>query len=104
MKKEGVPEGVGLLERLSKEELIEIIVDDARNWLAHDGLWFEAVESAHGMEAAMEAGREAWRRFTVIEALKDNEAAADGAGRGDRGPDPVLTASSLFPDQQPGDR
>ena len=60
--------GVRLLEGLSKEELIDIIVDDAHNWLAHDGLWFQAVEAAHGMDAAMDADREAWRRFTVIEA------------------------------------
>jgi len=63
-------EGIRLLESLSREELIDIIVDDARNWLAHDGLWFQAVESAHGMEAAMDADREAWRRFTVIEARR----------------------------------
>lgn len=70
MKRAEVPEGVRLLEGLSKEELVRIIVDDARNWLAHDGLWFQAVESAHGMEAAIDADREAWRRFTVIEAKR----------------------------------
>ncbi|MBW2689148.1 MAG: hypothetical protein JRC99_04375 [Deltaproteobacteria bacterium] len=30
-------EGVSLLQDLSKEELIAIIVDDSKNWLAHDG-------------------------------------------------------------------
>jgi len=63
-------EGVRLLEGLSKEELIRIIVDDAKNWLAHDGLWFQAVEKSHGMDAAMDADREAWRQFTVIEAKR----------------------------------
>ncbi len=63
-------EGVRLLHDLSKEELIRIIIDDAKNWLAHDGLWFQAVEAAHGMAAAIEADREAWRRFTVIEAQR----------------------------------
>ena len=33
-------EGVTLLYDLSKEELVKIIVDDAKNWLAHDGVWF----------------------------------------------------------------
>ena len=61
-------EGLRLLENLSREELIAIIVDDAKNWLAHDGLWFQAVEAAHGMAAAIDADREAWARFTVIEA------------------------------------
>ncbi len=70
MKNAEVPDGVRLLEKLSKEELIRIIEDDAKNWLAHDGLWFQAVESVHGMEAAIDADREAWRRFTVIEARR----------------------------------
>lgn len=63
-------EGIRLLYDLDKEELIRIIIDDAKNWLAHDGLWFQAIEKTHGMEAAMDADREAWRRFTVIEAQR----------------------------------
>ncbi|ALC15110.1 hypothetical protein DSOUD_0315 [Desulfuromonas soudanensis] len=63
-------EGIQLLNDLSKEELIAIIVDDAKNWLAHDGLWFQAVEKVHGMEAAIDADREAWRSFTVLEAKR----------------------------------
>ncbi|HJV66656.1 MAG TPA: DUF6125 family protein [Geomonas sp.] len=63
-------EGLRLLDSLSKEELIRIIVDDAKNWLAHDGLWFQAIEKTHGMEVAMDADREAWRHFTVIEAKR----------------------------------
>jgi len=63
-------EGIQLLHRLSKEELIAIIIDDAKNWLAHDGLWFQAIEASHGMDAAIDADREAWRRFTVIEAKR----------------------------------
>jgi hypothetical protein len=61
---------VRLLEALGKEELIRIIVDDAKNWLAHDGLWFQAVEKTHGMEAAIAADRDAWAHFTVIEARR----------------------------------
>jgi hypothetical protein len=63
-------EGIRLLYDLSKEELVRILVDDAKNWLAHDGLWFQAVERSHGMEAAIAADREAWRQFTVIEAKR----------------------------------
>jgi hypothetical protein len=63
-------DGVHLLTDLTKEELIKIIIDDARNWLAHDGLWFQAVEKAHGMDAAIEADRNAWEKFTVIEAKR----------------------------------
>lgn len=63
-------EGIQLLHQLSKEELIRIIVDDAKNWLAHDGLWFQAVEAEHGMEEAIKADRTAWEKFTVIEAKR----------------------------------
>jgi len=63
-------QGLKLLEKLSKEELIAIIVDDAKNWLAHDGLWFQAIEKTHGMEVAIAADTEAWRHFTVIEAKR----------------------------------
>lgn len=62
--------GLRALEEMSKEQLIAIVVDDAKNWLAHDGLWFQAVEGAHGMDAAIEADRAAWERFTVIEAKR----------------------------------
>lgn len=63
-------EGVRILYDLSKDQLVDIIVDSAKNWLAHDGLWFQAIENSHGMEAAMDADREAWRKFTVIEAQR----------------------------------
>lgn len=63
-------EGLSLLQGLSKEELIDIITDDAKNWLAHDGLWFQAVEKKYGMDAAIDADRAAWEKFTVIEATR----------------------------------
>jgi hypothetical protein len=63
-------EGIRLLHDLSKEELVKIIVDDAKNWLAHDGLWFQAIERRYGMDAALDADTEAWRHFTVIEARR----------------------------------
>lgn len=63
-------EGVALLQDLSKEELIAIIVDDAKNWLAHDGLWFQAVDQKYGMETAIEIDKAAWERFTVVEAKR----------------------------------
>ncbi|RNC68705.1 MAG: hypothetical protein ED859_09280 [Desulfuromonadales bacterium] len=63
-------EGIRLLDQLSKEELIRIIIDDAKNWLAHDGLWFQAVEKRYGIEVAIDADTEAWRYFTVIEATR----------------------------------
>jgi hypothetical protein len=63
-------EGVALLQDLSKEELISIIIDDAKNWLAHDGLWFQAVEKKYGIDTAIEIDTAAWERFTVVEAKR----------------------------------
>jgi hypothetical protein len=54
----------------SKGELIELLRDAAVNWLAHDGLWFRAVEDRFGLEAAMELDRKAWENFTVLEAKR----------------------------------
>lgn len=58
------------LQDLSKEELIEIIVDSSKLWLAHDGLWFQAVENHIDMETAILLDGHAWERFTVIEAKR----------------------------------
>ena len=63
-------EGVALLQELSKEDLIAIIVDDAKNWLAHDGLWFQAVEQQYGIETAIDIDCAAWEKFTVVEAKR----------------------------------
>ena len=74
--------GIKALESKSREELIQLLVDNAKLWLAHDGLWFQAVDAAHGMEAAINADREAWRHFTVIEAkrIMERQGIAPGGG------------------------
>ncbi len=53
---------------LTKEELLEFIPDLAKNWLAHDGLWFLFTEQKFGIDTAIEIDRKAWEKFTVIEA------------------------------------
>jgi len=68
--KQNLDEGLVLLQQLSKEELIAIIVDDAKNWLAHDGLWFQAIEQKFGIETAIELDTDAWEKFTVVEATR----------------------------------
>lgn len=45
-----------------------LISDFARLWLAHDGLWFQAVESEFGIDAAIKLDGIAWSRFSPIEA------------------------------------
>lgn len=44
--------------------------DAAKLWLAHDGLWFQAVEQRWGTGAAIACDIEAWRRFSPIEARR----------------------------------
>jgi hypothetical protein len=48
----------------------DLLRDAALNWLAHDGLWFRAVEDRFGLEAAIELDKTAWASFTVIEAKR----------------------------------
>lgn len=55
---------------MPKEELLNLLSDASKNWLAHDGLWFQAVEKAYGMEAAIRLDAEAWGRFSPIEAQR----------------------------------
>ena len=59
-----------ILRHHSKEELIDLLEIAAKNWLAHDGLWFLAAEDAFDMETAIELDRHAWEQFTVIEAKR----------------------------------
>ncbi len=61
------------LESLSKEQLIDLIDIYSKNWLALDGVWFQSIEGKLGMDEAMYHDREAWRRFTVIEARRIKE-------------------------------
>jgi hypothetical protein len=64
-----MPERDFLLE-LDKETLVDLLEGAAKNWLAHDGLWFQAVEKAHGMDVALELDRQTWKIFTQIEAKR----------------------------------
>ena len=56
------------LKDLTREQLEYLLGDFAKRWLAHDGLWFQAVEQACGMERAIELDAQAWEKFTVLEA------------------------------------
>ena len=75
-------DAVAHLASLPREELIRIIQDDAKNWLAHDGLWFQAVEQVHGMQPAIDADRAAWEKFTVVEARRIMERLGMAPGGG----------------------
>jgi len=58
------------LKNLTKEKLIDYIEDLSKNWLAHDGLWFQEVEKEFGIEKAIELDVNAWKTFSSIEAKR----------------------------------
>lgn len=58
------------IDDLSTDQLKTLLTNYAKNWLAHDGCWFLSIEEAHGMDMAMDMDREAWRKFTVVEAKR----------------------------------
>jgi len=58
------------LEELTKQELLDYIVDISKNWLAIDGTWFQAVEKEFGLDKAIELDVAQWKRFTIIEAKR----------------------------------
>ena len=55
---------------MERPELLGLLEDAAKNWLAHDGLWFQEVERAHGLHEAMALDKAAWEKFTVLEAKR----------------------------------
>ena len=58
------------IDTLSRDQLLDLCKNFAKNWLAHDGLWFQAVEQNHGIENAIDLDARAWRRFSPIEARR----------------------------------
>ncbi len=58
------------LNKLSREQLEYLLADFAKRWLAHDGVWFQQVEQAYGMEEAIRLDTGAWEMFTVLEARR----------------------------------
>nr|MBN1230065.1 hypothetical protein [Anaerolineae bacterium] len=56
--------------QLTREELLKLVDIYAKNWLAHDGSWFLALEEHFGMDTAIEMDRKSWERFSVAEAKR----------------------------------
>lgn len=59
-----------MLLGLDKEQLVDLIEMHSKNCLALDGVWFQSIETAKGMDEAMLHDANAWGRFTVIEARR----------------------------------
>ena len=63
--KNGVPKA---LLAMPKEKLLSLLGDLGRNWLAGDGIWFQAVESRDGIWDAKRCNDSCWTRFSPFEA------------------------------------
>jgi len=53
---------------LAPEKLDQLLEAVSANWLANDGLWFQAVEFTSGMNDAKRCNDSCWARFSPLEA------------------------------------
>ncbi len=56
------------LLNMPREKLLQLTSDLGKNWLAMDGVWFQAVEKAYGMNDAKRSNDSCWHRFSQVEA------------------------------------
>jgi len=56
------------LANLPRQKLTELIDAMAVNWLADDGVWFQAVEKRHNMDTAKRCNDTCWTRYSPLEA------------------------------------
>ena len=61
----GVPKA---LLAMPKEELLRLLGDLGRNWIAGDGIWFQTVETRDGIWDAKRSNDSCWARFSPFEA------------------------------------
>ena len=61
----GVPKALAAMPR---EKLLLLLGDLGRNWLAGDGVWFQAVEASYGIWDAKRCNDSCWARFSPFEA------------------------------------
>ena len=64
---DGIPLAV---KNLDREGLLRLLDAISLNWLANDGVWFQAVEERFGMDGAKRCNDTCWSRFSPYEALR----------------------------------
>jgi hypothetical protein len=64
---EGMP---SVLKRMEREKLLKLVDAICVNWLANDGVWFQAVEKQFGMDSAKRCNDTCWSRFSPYEAMR----------------------------------
>lgn len=85
----GVPAVLGKLPRETLQQLVEAL---GVNWLANDGIWFQAVERRFGMVDAKRCNDTCWGRFSPFEAVRIKQL----LGLPDNGGLPALRAAIAF--------
>ncbi len=66
-------EKCGIAEYLAvagKEELMQLLTDMAKNWLASDGVWFQTIEKDSGISTAKKINDACWYKFSYLEARR----------------------------------
>ncbi|MCF8113678.1 MAG: DUF6125 family protein [Desulfotignum sp.] len=63
--KNGMPAALAYMDEDTINELLKSL---AKNWLVMDGVWFQAVEAAHGMNDAKRCNDSCWGKFSPYEA------------------------------------
>jgi hypothetical protein len=58
------------IQDLSRDELMGLLEDASLNWLAHDGLWFQAVEQRFSTDQARLCNQQAIAAYSEIEAKR----------------------------------
>jgi len=61
------------LDGMNREQLLRAADELSKNWLALDGVWFQAVESGFGMNDAKRCNDSVWGRFSPFEAWSVRE-------------------------------
>ncbi|OPY13639.1 MAG: hypothetical protein A4E66_00686 [Syntrophus sp. PtaB.Bin001] len=62
---DGIPKA---LLGMPRESLLQLAQDLGRNWVAGDGIWFQAIEKDYGMWDAKRCNDSCWGRFSPLEA------------------------------------
>lgn len=64
---DGLP---AVLYRMDEKQLEELLDGICLNWLANDGVWFQAIEKKFGMFDAKRCNDTCWTRFSPYEAYR----------------------------------
>ncbi|CAD7840303.1 MAG: hypothetical protein [Olavius algarvensis Delta 4 endosymbiont] len=58
---------------MDRETAIRLVKSLAINWLANDGIWFQAIEKKRGMNDAKRCNDTCWSRYSPFEAARIKE-------------------------------